>query len=208
LVIPPPADAAEKLAQIAADKAAAASAFDNGETTAAEFQAKLDSLNEAKLQIDLAVNNANLSAQMERNRAQMAWDAQCDAFFKDPAASIYTDPANFAVFNDMVKAMAPMPRNRGLSERQLLEKVDQMTRAELGLPARTAAQAPTAPAAKKPVAPKPVPPSLGNLPSADPTDATGGQFAHLDRMAVTDPLGYEAKLASMSEAQRDAYFKA
>jgi len=213
LVIPPPADAAEKLAQIATDKAALAEKFDAGEITGSEFQTQLDTLNGDKQKIDMAVNNAELSAQLERNRAQQAWDAQCDTFFKEPAASIYTDAATFAVFNENVKAMAPMPRNRGLSERQLLEKVDALTRAELGLPARaaTAAAAPAPAAAPKPAAPpapKAFAPTLGALPTADVTDTSGGQYAHLDRLAGTDPIAYEAEVAKLSDSARDAYFKA
>lgn len=212
-VIAPPADAAENLAKIATDKAALAEQFDAGEITGKEFTAQMEALSEAKLKIDLAVNNAALSAQMEHNRAKQAWDNSCDAFFKEPAASIYTDPKTFEAFNENVKAMAAMPRNRGLSERQLLEKVDLLTRIELGLPAAVTsaaapAQAAAAPAAKVPPKPHAFPPNVGALPAADVTDTSGGQYAHLDRLASNDPIAFEEAVSKLSDSARDAYFKA
>jgi hypothetical protein len=46
---------------------------------------------------------------------------------------------------------------------------------------------------------------LAKVPAADVEDTNGGRFAVLDRMASTDPLGYEEALNKMSAAERDAY---
>ena len=43
------------------------------------------------------------------------------------------------------------------------------------------------------------------MPSAEIESTTGGKYAVLDRLASTDPLGYEAALERMSEAERNAY---
>lgn len=213
LVIQAPADAKEKLAKIAEDKAALATEFDAGDITGSVFQQRLDALNKDERGIELAVNNAELTAKMEYNRAKQAWDNSCDAFFKEAAASVYADPKAFEAFNENVKAMASMPRNRGLTERQLLERTDTMTRAELGLPPVVAAAKPdaaaAAAAAKELPKPQPqLPPNIGSLPAADVTDTNGGQYAHLDRLASTDPIAYEEAVAKLSDSARDAYFKA
>ena len=39
-------------------------------------------------------------------------------------------------------------------------------------------------------------------------DTDDGKFAHLDRLAESDPLAFEAALAKMSDAQRDEYMQA
>ena len=53
-----------------------------------------------------------------------------------------------------------------------------------------------------------VPPNLGKVPAATANDTDDGKFAHLDRLAESDPLAFEAALAKMSDAQRDEYMQA
>lgn len=51
-----------------------------------------------------------------------------------------------------------------------------------------------------------LPPSLAHVPASDISEATdGGKYAHLDRLADSDPMAYEDALARMSDADRDAY---
>ena len=53
-----------------------------------------------------------------------------------------------------------------------------------------------------------VPPTLGKVPASAATDTDDGKFAHLDRLADSDPLAYETAVAKMSAAQRDEYMRA
>ena len=53
-----------------------------------------------------------------------------------------------------------------------------------------------------------VPPNLGKVPASTANDTDDGKFAHLDRLAESDPLAFEAALAKMSDAQRDEYMQA
>lgn len=207
LVIAPPADAKEKLEKIAADKTALAEQFDAGEVTAAQYQAKLDELNDAKLDITQAVNNAKLTAQLEENRAKQVWGAQCDAFMATDAGKEYAaDKALLDQFDEAVIALAKMPSNRNLSGDALLVKAHKFVQMERGIVTPPAAAAPGAKQLPKPR--DPLPPTLQNVPSADVTDTSGGQYAHLDRLASSDPIAYERELAKMSDTARDAYMRA
>lgn len=210
LVIAAPTDAPEKLAKIADDKAALANEFDAGDITGAEFQRRLDVLNKDERAIETAVNNANLTAQLEQNRAKQVWGAQCDAFMASDAGKPYmADKALMDQFDETVKAISMMSHNRKLPGDQILAKAHAMMNLERGISSAPGANQTTAPAAKALPKPKdPLPPTLQNVPSADVTDTGGGQFAHLDRMASNDPIGYERELAKMTDAQRDAYMRA
>ena len=53
-----------------------------------------------------------------------------------------------------------------------------------------------------------VPPNLGKVPAATGNDTDDGKFAHLDRLAESDPIAYEQALMKMTDAQRDEYMQA
>jgi hypothetical protein len=207
-VIQAPADADEQLKKIAADKDALAEKFDAGDLTGAEFNKQLDAFNKAERGIETLVNNADLAAKLEVQRRQNEWDRQCASFFD--ANKQYNDPALFEQFNDTVKAVAMMPRNMKLTGDQVLVKAHNMLQAELGNPITAPATAPATKAEAKLPAPQPqLPPNVGALPAADVTDATGGRFDALNRLAMSgDVEGYEAALSKLSPADHEAYMRA
>lgn len=208
LNITAPADAKEQLDKISADKATLAEKFDAGDLTGAEFQRELDALNRDERKIETAVNNAELAAQMQQAQAKQVWVEQCETFMTTAAGKVYgADKALMAQFDETVKAIAVMPRNRGLTGDALLMKAHNMLQAELGNPVVAPPVVATPPTKPLPKPRDPLPPTLQNLPAADVTDTTGGQYAHLDRLASNDPAAYEAAMAKMSDGERDAYMK-
>jgi hypothetical protein len=205
LVIEAPADAAERLAAIAALKEEIAQKFDDGEITAKEFQKQLDAQNKAERDIEMKLHAVEMAQTMESQRQQREWAMDCDRFVA--AHAEYADPKSreYALLNEAVMTIARMPVNQGLSNTAALEKAHRIVQAELGV------ATPAAPAAGKQAPAKiprqPAPPNIGNLPQAAIPDASAGEFAHLDRL-MKNPDAYEDALAKLSAAQRDRYLRA
>ncbi len=212
LVATAPADADAQLAKIATDKAALADKFDEGDLTAREYQAQLDTLNKAELNLTLDVREAQLAAKLELQREKNDWDSQCSSFLASHPEYDGGKGDRFIQLNETIKAIARMPSNAGISGDKLLAKAHAFVQMELGeTPAKAPVAAAAAPAAKPALAivPKPViPPNIGKLPAADMSDTNGGEFAALERLASSDPIAYEEQLNSMSEAARNKYLRA
>jgi hypothetical protein len=200
LVAEPPADAEEKLADIASKKEALLTQFDDGDITAKEYQQQVDALGKQEREIEFAKHEYEMAQKMELQRQKNDWDEQCATFLDGHKE--YSDPNRFELLNDTIKAIAAMPRNRDLTGPQILDKAHRMVLADLGetLPA------PAQPAGKKAPAAKPnLPPNLAKVPAADTTDTAGNPFAALDRLQATDPEAYEEALFKLPEAERNRY---
>ena len=91
--------------------------------------------------------------------------------------------------------------NAALTGAQQLEKAYQTWVTELGIQVEQPAQSGAKPDPRKPK----VVPNIGSLPAAQANDTDDGKFAYLDRLADSDPLKYEATLAKLSDADREAY---
>lgn len=210
LVMTAPEDAKEQLEAIEKDKEFLDSQFDAGEITYTELREKLKVLDKAERKIELAVNNAEMAQQLQVQQAKNLWDTQCAAFLALPEAKAYTDkPELFAEFNATVIAVSNVPRNKSLTGTQILEKAHALMKADMpdqfGVPP---AQDEAKPAEKAPPKPRDaLPPTIGTMPSADPTTAAGGKYDSLNRMQTTDPIGYEAAIKAMSEKERAAYMR-
>jgi hypothetical protein len=53
-----------------------------------------------------------------------------------------------------------------------------------------------------------LPPNLNRIPASAPESTDDGRFASLDRLAESDPVGYERRLAALNEADYQAYMRA
>ena len=200
LVAQAPEDAEEKLTAIATKKDELIEKFDNGDITAREYQKELDALNKEERTIELDVREAQLAAKLEKQRQQNEWFATCNAFVA--SNSVYKDARLYRALDAEVRELASKPETANWSGQKILEEAHKNLSDAFGLPSAKAA----APAPKTPVKPRAeLPPNLAKVPSAEIEDTSGGKFAVLDRMANTDPIGYEAALAKMSEADRNAY---
>jgi hypothetical protein len=200
------ADAVEnadgKLAEIATQKDALMQRFDDGDITLREYQKQADVLAKQERDIEFAQREAVLAAKMADQQMRNAWVAQAQTF---AATNGYTDQRRFNMLDAEVKAVASTDEAKHMDGSQILARAHaNLVEAGLMAPKAAAAAQPAAkPAAQKPAVE--LPPSTHKLPAADIDNAAGGQWADLDRLATTNPTAYEAKLLSMSEAERDRY---
>lgn len=197
LVAPPPEDAAAKLTEIGEKKDSLLDQFDNGDITAKEYQKQLDALAKEERAIERAQDRAELAASMEQQRLQNDWISTCNAFVD--SNPIYKDnPRLYKALDAEVRELASKPETANWSGQRFLDEAHKNLSEAFNLPA-SKTTAPKAPARKD------LPPNLAKVPAANVEDTSGGRFAVLDRMANTDPIGYEDALARMPAAERDAY---
>lgn len=201
LVAPPPENSEARLTEIATKKEALIDQFDNGDITAKEYQKALDTLSREERQIEMQVHEFTLSQKMEQQRLQNDWVATCNAFVE--ANTVYKDnPRLYRALDAEVRDLAAKPETANWSGQKFLDEAHKNIAQAFNL-------SPTAkPAAATPSARRELPPNLARVPAADVEDTNGGQFAVLDRLATTDPIGYEEALAKMPEGQREAYLRA
>lgn len=207
LVAEAPADAEAKLAEIATKKDEVIAQFDDGDITAKEMQAQLDALGKQEREIERALDKAQIAKDLEEQRRRNEWDAQCAAFLKAHAEYDGGKGERFEHLNETLKAIAVMPRNAGLTGPELLDKAHKLVLAERG---ETPAPKADAKPAAKPAIPKPnLPPNLAGVPAATGNDPGEGKWASLDRLRdAGNGVAYEAALAKLSQADRDAYLAA
>lgn len=201
LVAPPPEDAAAKLTQIAEQKEALLTQFDDGDITMREYQKAMEEISKTERAIERAQDRADLAAQMERQRLQNDWDSTCNAFVE--ANAIYKDnPRLYKALDAEVRELAADPKTADWTGQRFLDEAHKNLKQAFGLPDAQQSDRPVKRAHRE------LPPNLAKVPAADVQDTNGGRFAVLDRMATTDPVGYEEALAKMPAAERDAYMAA
>lgn len=203
LVAPPPEDATAKLAEIDTKKEALLTQFDEGDITAKDYQKQLDALAKEERAIERAQDRAELAAQMDQQRLQNDWNTTCATFVESHA--VYKDnPRLYKALDAEVRELASKPETAQWTGQQFLNEAHKNLKAAFGF------QEAAAPADKQQDkrTPRELPPNLAKVPAADVQDTDGGRFAVLDRMANTDPEGYEETLAKMSQNERDAYLAA
>ena len=203
LVAPDVQDAEAKLTEIASQKDKLLEQFDDGDITAREFQKQMDDLNKQERKIEFDVREAELAAKLETQRVQNEWASTVNSFID--ANPIYKENTRlYRALDQEVKDLAAKPETANWSGSKFLAEAHKNLAEAFGL---SKANAPTSP--KTPKRPTDdLPPNLAKVPAADVQDMDGGQFAVLDRLAATDPIGYEEALAKMPQAARDAYVAA
>lgn len=203
LIAEAPADAEAKLREIATKKDELIAQFDDGDITAKEYQQQLDALAKQEREIERAVDKAQLAAEMEQQRQKNEWISTVNRFIAaNPIYSADKNPRLYRALDQEVRDLAGTPEAANWTGEQILAKAHENLSEAFGL-GKPAAQQQTP--AKKTV-PKPdLPPTLAKVPAAEGSETGGSKWASLDRLATTDPLGYEEALANMSDADRAAY---
>lgn len=197
LVAEAPADAETKLTDIAAQKDALITQFDDGEITAKEYQQKLDALAKQEREVELAIHKAQLAAEMEQQRLKNEWTTTVTNFID--SNPIYKDNSRlYRALDQEVRDVANSETGKTMTGAQILAQAHKNLAEAFGF-----AQPATKTPAKAPKAE--LPPSLHGVPAADANDVQGGKYAALDRLATTNPLGYEEALMKLSDSERDAY---
>lgn len=201
LVAPALEDADARLAEIATKKDALLTQFDDGDITAREYQKQLDALAKEERQIEFQQHEANLASKLEQQRLQNEWTSTCNSFVESHPIYKNNDRL-YRTLDAEVRELAAKPETASWSGQRFLDEAHKNLKTAFGFSEPTdqgkADKAKYDPAAS-------LPPNLARVPAADIESTSGGKYAVLDRLASTDPLGYEAALEKMSEAERNAY---
>lgn len=183
--------------------------FDNGDITFAEYNKELRVINRERSALDTAVLKAELAAEAQSTQAQQSWELTANQFVSEHPI-IGKNATTWQTFDTVLRAITTETISKGGQPgRRELEKAYKQWTSDLGIAdttAKPAEQAKEEPAKQaKPKKANAVPPNLGKIPAAADVDVDNGRFAHLDRLAESDPVAYEAAFAKLSAADQEEY---
>ena len=195
-----PADVDDQIAAAKLAKIKLAEKFDEGEITAVEYAKQTEELNDFQRELENKRFKAQLAAESQQSRELDSWEETCSEFLS-AHPEISKSKLRYDSFDYAVRLVTGDQANAALTGAQQLEKAYQTWVTELGIQVDQTAQSGAKPDPRKPK----VVPNIGSLPAAQANDTDDGKFAYLDRLADSDPLKYEATLAKLSDADREAY---
>lgn len=176
-----PADIEGRIAEVDRFEENVEAAFDEGEITAAEYRRHLRTANDARARAQWEGQKANLAAEMEETARDQRWNREVRSFMGTTGAPIAKSRAAMLAFDEFVKEVTADPAAQHLSDRQQLDKAHKLYLSEMeGV-------------------------GFGIATVNEDSQNSRHAFAALDRLAEEDPEAYEARIAGMSEADRDAY---
>lgn len=195
-----PADVDDQIAAAKLAKIKLAEKFDEGEITAVEYAKQTEELNDFQRELENKRFKAQLAAESQQSRELDSWEETCSDFLS-AHPEISKSKLRYDSFDYAVRLVTGDQANAALTGAQQLEKAYQTWVTELGIQVDQPSQSGAKPDPRKPK----VVPNIGSLPAAQANDTDDGKFAYLDRLADSDPLKYEATLAKLSDADREAY---
>ena len=195
-----PADVDDQIAAAKLAKIKLAEKFDEGEITAVEDAKQTEELNDFQRELENKRFKAQLAAESQQSRELDSWEETCSDFLS-AHPEISKSKLRYDSFDYAVRLVTGDQANAALTGAQQLEKAYQTWVTELGIQVEQPAQSGAKPDPRKPK----VVPNIGSLPAAQANDTDDGKFAYLDRPADSDSLKYEATLAKLSDADREAY---
>lgn len=200
LVAEAPEQAQERLQAISSQKADLRKKYDEGELTFDEYESKVETLDEERLEIRLALKEAETAAKIEQQRQINEREAQINGFLSEHNIKRDFSDLRFAALDTAVKVVASKEENADLGVREILQKAMDLCIEQGVIAAKVKPEAATAARPRKPIA---APPTLAHVPAADMTGTDeGNRFAYLDRL---DPVAREAAVSKLSPADLDAY---
>ena len=224
-----PADTAEAKATIdsaAAERKALRDAYNDGELTDDEFDAKMDALNDSIVEAKAAIKEAEKAEAQSLEAMQAAWFSKVDAFldanpaFRDNTPNPKLEGNSYLTALDTVmKAVNQDARYAGMTMNERIEASAQIVRAYVqqqtgadipGLDrkggaakekdARATAKAKVAEQGRRP---DPVQ-TLGNVTAATETEIEDSRFAAIDK---ADGMDAEAMFQRMTPAEQKAFLR-
>ncbi len=175
--------------------------FENGDLQREEARKLAEALIEEKAEIGLKAKQTETVAATDATNWEKAWNG----WYRDHGDQFNgMTPETFAAFNRVVEAFTASDLAAGLSFRGQLDQ--SLAIFESRYPGVLKPKAPPTPTPTP--TPKPeIPPTLAAIPAADFGNADAdGTYAALDELSVRDPAAFEARLAGMTAAQREAYY--
>jgi hypothetical protein len=202
LVADAPERADERLKEISAAKSDLRKKYDEGELTFDEYEGQVEALDEERLEIKLALKEAETAAKIEHQRQVNEREAQINGFLSEHNIRRDFSDLRFAALDTAVKVVANNPENAELSVTEILQKAMDLC-VEQGVIAPRQQQAKPEKPARKSIQ---APPTLAKVPAADMTGTDdGNRFAYIDRL---DPVARENAVARLSPADLEAYLSA
>jgi hypothetical protein len=199
-----PADIAAKRTQLDTDAASLADKFDEGEITFAEYQKQQRAIDSELRSLDRAELKAELAAEAAQSQSQQTWEVVAQSFVADHPA-ISKNATMWNSFDSVLRGItAEIIAKGGQPGRRELEKAYKQWSEDLGITNTDAKETKQQPKTKKQIE---VPPTLGKVPAATQNDTDDGKYAHLDRLADSDSIAFEAALKKMSDSERDEYLR-
>lgn len=200
LVAEAPEQAQERLQAISSEKADLRKKYDEGELTFDEYESKVETLDEERLEIRLSLKEAETAAKIEQQRQINEREAQINGFLSEHNIKRDFADLRFAALDTAVKVVASKEENADLGVREILQKAMDLCIEQGVIAAKAKPEAAPAAKPRKPIA---APPTLAHVPAADMTGTDeGNRFAYLDRL---DPVAREAAVSKLSPADLDAY---
>ncbi len=201
-----PPDLDTKLADIKSRRADLAQKFDDGELSAKEYNTQMEALADEADALKEARFKADLAREMSEQQDQQRWADTVSEFVADHP-EIGRNELTWTSFDMVVRKVTGDAANASLSYAKQLSKAHAIWSEQLGIApvkseAGTKAQAQQRPVEREE---RRVPKTLAHVPASDLTETDNGKFAALDRLAEKDPDAFEARLARMSDAERDEY---
>ena len=219
-----------ELGKVNAERAALLKQFNDGDLDADAFSAadaklldRRDEIGEEATRrrepIVLAVNRAQVAAEMTQQQMLNAWKATFTSFFAEQksAGFDYRAEANkdaLAFFDARVKALADAYEDTPEGWKDLLADAHALTARKFGIPEPKPAKAaeakpdskpePKARTSRQPDLSK-VPPTIGRAPAAANPNVSGNEFAHLDGL---DGVALEKAVMKMSKEQQERWANA
>lgn len=201
LVAEAPEKAEERLGEIKTAKADLRKKYDDGELTFDEYESQVEALDDERMEIRLALKEAETAAKIEHQRQVNEREAQINGFLAEIGVKRDFSDLRFAALDNAVKIIANQEDNANLGVREILEKAYGLC-VEQGVIQKKADKAPEVQA--KPRKPIATVPNLAKVPAADQTDTDdGNRFAYIDRIA--DPVAREKAFQKLSPADQEAY---
>lgn len=176
--------------------------YEDGDISFAEYNKGMRKLNETAMDLRELKMRAEISDTSTSNALQERWDAAMGTFLEAHPEAIST-PVRQNAFDQILREItAPVMQAGGMPGRAEIDKAYKRLAEEFGFAATTTTTEPV-----KGKKENKVPPTLGAVPAAAQNDVDDGKWAHLDRLAESDPAAYEAAMLKMSDAEREEYSK-
>lgn len=177
--------------------------YEDGDISFAEYNKGMRKLNEEAMDLREIKMRAEIADTSTNNALQQSWDSTMSVFLSAHPEAIST-PVRQNAFDQILREVtAPVMQAGGMPGQAEIDKAYKRLSEEFGFAANTTTTTEPQKGKKEIKAP----PTLGAVPAAAQTNVDDGKFAHLDKLAESDPEKFEAAMLKMTDAERDEYLR-
>lgn len=200
-------DAEARTAELEGKLDALAQQFEDGEITTAEFLKQQRLVQTDMNNLQMQAFRTELSQETTQARAEQTWYGEVERFLNQNP-EIGKSQLRLQSYDAVLRQVTGDEANASLSAQEQLAKARDLWAEELGITLKPAEPDPKKdPKPTKSAQDRPATPSLNDVPAAQAQALDDGKFAHLDRLADSDPVAFEDALAKMTPELRDQYLE-